>query len=74
MAARYTRADYRRFASILRSSVQLAGEKDVTWSPEEIIRDIANAIAYEFEKDNPGKTGFNRKQFFVLTGLEDPKE
>ncbi len=74
MANRYSKVDYRRFASILRSSGQLVLHGEGHWSPEEIIRDIANAIAYEFEKDDGLYLKFDRKQFFALAGINDPKE
>ncbi len=79
MAARYSRVDYRRFASIIRAATQRAEQQShqdtdaFLDGTEMAISDIANAIAYEFEKDNPGKTGFNRKQFFALAGANDPK-
>ena len=82
MAARYSKVDYRRFASIVRSSVQMMcdvrnaavdGPRNVAWSPEQVITDFANSIAHEFEKDNPGVKGFDRKQFFVHAGVNDPR-
>ena len=77
MANRYSRVDYRRFASIIRSAAHSLPLDMKAGSPEygaaELIRhDIANAIAYEFEKDDREK--FDRKQFFALAGANDPKE
>jgi len=71
MANRYSRVDYRRFASIIRSSTNLIIHGDGSWSVEQVIRDIANAMAHEFEKDDEK---FDRKQFFMQTGINDPKE
>lgn len=70
MAARYSRVDYRRFASILRSTIHnvvINGKL----SPEETVRNIASAISYEFEKDSDM---FSRQQFFAQANVNDPKE